>query len=154
MSEIYLTFLHSQAAIFEDAVRKIEKQILTAIEAYRILNHLKDCISNRLNSEYLPITVQHKLVEVEESNPGAINKFKKHDVEFYTTAQNYLNEWTESLDCLKILVLLKDFPSVTIDKNNFFDEIHRLNWFYTRARLKNKIMGGSLEQQRPLGRNS
>lgn len=94
-SELWLYFLHGQSASFHQAVLKIEGQTLSAIEAAKEINLLKDNLAQKQASQFLPFTVRSLMVKLKASGTYIDEVFVKSTAtEFYKTSREYLEQWT------------------------------------------------------------
>lgn len=57
-SKLWFYFLHAQSASFHQAVLKVEGNILSAIEAAKEINQLKDNLVQKEASRFLPFTLR------------------------------------------------------------------------------------------------
>lgn len=110
-SELWLYFLHAQAATFQQAVLKIEGQNVSAIESAKEINRLRDNLALKENSLFLPHTVRNLLVKLQETD-AAIDQqnVKTAAAEFYKTSKEYLEQWCQfntELEVLEWVNLLK-----------------------------------------------
>lgn len=153
---LYLQFLHQQASIFHEAILKMERNNLSSVEAYEILNELKLVMFSRQDS-YIPLVSRNILTELEQSNPTIRHSFEKSIKKFHETAYSYLNEWTKPLEEMKIFEwillqkkleknevihcleqLMERFKTnMNIDDLKLSDEISRVNIFLSPETLLN-----------------
>lgn len=91
-SELWLYFMHAQAAIFHQTVLKIEGQNVSAIESTKEINRLRDNLALKENSVFLPYTVRVKL---QETDAAVAQSVKAGAVEFYKTSKEYLEQWCQ-----------------------------------------------------------
>lgn len=88
-SELWLLFIHNQAALFSNTVVDLEGQKVTIMETCRIINDLKRKLSDREESGFLPLTMRQKLNFL--INEGQINEewFKSQVKLFYNNCLSY-----------------------------------------------------------------
>ncbi|CAH0563076.1 unnamed protein product [Brassicogethes aeneus] len=140
-SELWLLFLHNQAALFSDTVKNVEGNNKTLIEIFQQVGNLKTKLNERISKEFLPLSVRkilHDLTEV-----GEINEtwFKSQIKNFYANCLHYLENWSTHLNIAENLiwttltrpvewqnvqstlqVINKHFPQNNISENDLFDE--------------------------------
>ncbi|XP_051167012.1 uncharacterized protein LOC127285186 [Leptopilina boulardi] len=151
-SELWLLFIHNQAALFSNTVVNLEGQKVTIMETCRIINDLKRKLSDREENGFLPLTMRQKLNFLIEE--GQINEewFKSQVKLFYNNCLSYLDSWSEDVQIGNSFnwVLLSTVPqweevSVTheemvqsfnleINENDLFDELS-----YVKEYVLNKV---------------
>lgn len=94
-SELWLYFIHAQSATFHQAVLKIEGQSVSAIEATREINQLKDNLRSKQRTQFLPHSVRNLILQFQVSDSGCTEEYVKNVAsEFYKTSYEYLEQWT------------------------------------------------------------
>ncbi|GBP04234.1 hypothetical protein EVAR_90093_1 [Eumeta japonica] len=88
-------FLHAQSASFHHAVLKVEGQTVSAIEAAKEINHLKDNLAQKQINQFLPFTVRNLIEKLKDNGTNIDEDFVKNTAtEFYKTSREYLEQWT------------------------------------------------------------
>jgi len=94
-SELWLYFLHGQSASFHQAVLKLEGQTVSAIEAAKEINQLKDNLTQKQTNQFLPFMVRQLIVKSKDNVTEVDEEFvKRTATEFYGTSREYLEQWT------------------------------------------------------------
>jgi len=82
LSEVWLLFIHSEAAIFHNAILKIERSSATIMEVHDVMIDVIDNYKYRLQESFKPLSIQAQLAQLTECDNLL---FKKHAEIFYTT---------------------------------------------------------------------
>ncbi|XP_047036755.1 protein FAM200B-like [Helicoverpa armigera] len=97
-SELWFYFLHAQSASFHQAVLKLEGQTVSAIEAAKEINQLKDNLIQKQTNQFLPFMVRQLILKLKDSGTNIDEEFvKRTATEFYKTSREYLEQWTSFL---------------------------------------------------------
>lgn len=150
-AELWLYFVHNQAASFQATVLQIENQTATCIEVYRSLKDLNEKCRERSSQKFIPIILQSKLKELEKEIDT--KKLQSQMIEFYETSANYLDRWSIQFEEINIFdwVLLRSqtswedvqkcvafvngiFPD-KINDNELFDEISYIQRYVTAEKI-------------------
>lgn len=100
LSEVYTWFLHSQAFLIEKQIKKIEKSVITIIEVNSYLEETKKQLNDRLLNNFLGNQTRQLYVKLKKDgvvHPTQIEAFDKEIRDFFTTAIDYLEQWTEPM---------------------------------------------------------
>lgn len=74
---------------------KLESQTVSAIEAAKEINQLKDNLSQKQTNQFLPFTVRQLIVKSKDNVNDIDEEFvKRAATEFYETSREYLEQWT------------------------------------------------------------
>ncbi|KAF8766424.1 hypothetical protein HNY73_019489 [Argiope bruennichi] len=93
-SELWLYFLYAQSASFHQAVLKLEGQTVSAIEAAKEINQLKDNLTQKQINQFLPFMVRQLIVKSKDNVTDIDEEFvKRAATEFYQTSREYLEQW-------------------------------------------------------------
>lgn len=84
-SEMWLNFIHSQAATIHHVVSKIEGEKLSAVEIMSVLHDLKDNLQSKKANVFLPHSVRMLTHKLEEEGLVASSVLKQTVVQFYDT---------------------------------------------------------------------
>ncbi|KAL0830853.1 hypothetical protein ABMA28_002959 [Loxostege sticticalis] len=156
-SELWLKFVHVQASIFTDSVKMMEGDKTSITEVSHFLVDLKNKYSNRLEHEYIPLTIRNELTNLVES--GNINRdyFMGHIRNFYKNCIQYLEKYMHQYDEFKTSTwiqlkqslkwndvqltyqqLLVQIPSLatTLIEDNLFDEVNYVSNYVNSDILK------------------
>ncbi|XP_042149320.1 uncharacterized protein LOC115327890 [Ixodes scapularis] len=95
--ELWLYFLHSQAAMFQATVLQIEGDSKTAIEVHKVLNQLQTKVQDRLQQGFLPSSVRFMTTTLEEQ--GEVRRASVTE-ETYKKAKRKATEGLEN-SCLE-----------------------------------------------------
>lgn len=104
LSEVWLNFVHTQAAIFHSVIKLLEGQHVVMLDACKVLEDLRKKLSNRLDCVFVPSVVQSKLKNLENDGLVNVSHFKKNVETFYSTCLEYLNQWTFHFSELSVLI--------------------------------------------------
>lgn len=154
-SELWLLFIHSQAATFHSTVLKIEGQNVTVVEVVNVLEDLKKKLQDREESSFLPIAVRCLLNKLEEE--GIVNReaFLTTARSFYEISRQYVEQWMGSFDEISSFgwILLTSAPTWNdvessldyimknkiahdkINDNELFDEVQNVSAFVSVEQL-------------------
>lgn len=94
-SEMWLYFLHAQAASFHEVVLKIEGQNVSAIESAKEINRLRDNLALKENTIFLPHVVRNLLGKLQEEAAVDQQNVRTAAAEFYKTSREYLEQWCQ-----------------------------------------------------------
>ncbi|KAL4703937.1 hypothetical protein ACJJTC_007863 [Scirpophaga incertulas] len=94
-SEMWLYFLHAQAASFHEVVLKIEDQNVSAIESAKEINRLRDNLALKENTIFLPHVVRNLLGKLQEEAAVDQQNVRTAAAEFYKTSREYLEQWCQ-----------------------------------------------------------
>lgn len=94
-SELWLYFMHAQAATFHQTVLKIEGQNVSAIESTKEINRLRDNLALKESSVFLPHAVRNLMVKLQETDADVVQNVKAAATEFYKTSKEYLEQWCQ-----------------------------------------------------------
>ncbi|KAK8758592.1 hypothetical protein V5799_003777 [Amblyomma americanum] len=153
--ELWLYFLHSQAAMFESTVLQIEGDTKTAVEVYSALSQLQTKVQQRYEQSYLPSSVRSRATELEEQGQVRREQVVNTVVKFYATCASYLDRWCQQFDEVRSLLwvslvsspcwddvqktvelITSEFNHVTVDENAMFDEINNVSHYVTAEKIK------------------
>lgn len=156
LSEAYLYFLHSQLAVFDANIRKIEKAKNSIVEIISILNETMESLESRKEEQFLSLSVGTQLKR-EDVNRTMRAKFKSEVKEFYDACIEYLSLWTSAFTELRVFswmtltkipewselenmcIYLKE-KKVEIDDSQLFEEFRNLKAYQEEAgKTKNGI---------------
>ncbi|KAK4877006.1 hypothetical protein RN001_009512 [Aquatica leii] len=91
-SKLWL-YLHAQSASFHQAVLKLEGQTVSAIEAAKEINQLKDNLTQKQTNQFLPFTVRQLMVKSKNNGTDIDKEFvKRTATEFCKTSREYLEQ--------------------------------------------------------------
>ncbi|CAL1279908.1 unnamed protein product, partial [Larinioides sclopetarius] len=94
-SELWLYFFFAQSASFHQPVLKLEGQTVSAIEAAKEINQLKDNLTQKQTNQFLPFMVRQLIVKSKDNVTDIDEEFvKRATTEFYQTSREYLEQWT------------------------------------------------------------
>lgn len=153
--ELWLYFLHSQAAMFQATVLQIEGDSKTAVELHKALNQLRTKVQDRLQQAFLPLSVRSRITSLEEQGEVRRGSVAEVAKKFYQTCTSYLERWCSQFDeisnlswsCLESAPLWDDvqrseqlitsqFNHVAIDDNTLFDEVCNVSRYVTAEKLE------------------
>lgn len=149
-------FIHSQSSTFHQTILKIEGQNISAIEAAKEINRLKENLTLKQSTQFLPHSVRNLLVQLQENGCVEAEHVKNMVLEFYKTSNEYLQQWTsfnkEELEIFdwatltevpqweevqKIMDYLIEKRYIDSDKDTeIFDEFSLLCKYITSQKLK------------------
>ncbi|GFY41430.1 uncharacterized protein TNIN_244051 [Trichonephila inaurata madagascariensis] len=66
-SKLWFYFLHAQSVSFYQAVLQLEGQTVSAIEAAKVINQLKDNLTQKQTNQYLPFMVHQLMLKLKDS---------------------------------------------------------------------------------------
>ena len=117
LSEIWLLFLHNQASLFEETIRKIEGDNVSAVEVFNEISSLKYKCDERLKCSFVPIVIKAKIKKHVEDGKvemqwflKEINAFYLNCIEyFYQTEFGFLLIWKNLIGyhCVVKLIIMK-----------------------------------------------
>ncbi|GFY54581.1 uncharacterized protein TNIN_172131 [Trichonephila inaurata madagascariensis] len=82
-------------ASFYQAVLQLEGQTVSAIEAAKVINELKDNLTQKQTNHFLPFMVRQLMLKLKDSGTDIDEEFvKRTATEFYKTSREYLEQWT------------------------------------------------------------
>ncbi|XP_055524117.1 uncharacterized protein LOC129717880 isoform X1 [Wyeomyia smithii] len=90
-SEMWLFFMHSQAALFHNTVRRIESDKSTITEVVSEIDDLIFKLRERVSNQFLPLNVRNKLKHLEENGWQKSELFKTSVLKFYQKCIDYLD---------------------------------------------------------------
>lgn len=144
--EIYLLFLNNLLKLFEEVIKKLEKNSTSIIEIYLIFENLNKKLVERKEQKFFGYTVNQKLKQLDA--PKA-NQIENDLLNGLTYAITYLNKWFNLekdnnflynvsmlnlsnqpivyRDMCNILLFFSEKLVSSIDKDCLFDEITTLN---------------------------
>lgn len=95
-SLLWFKFLHSQLKTFNNYIKKVESQNLSAIELMYIMENLMIKIQNKKEEKFLTTEILNLLKQLEHD--GLIKKkmFDDKCNKFYELCHSYLKNWTGS----------------------------------------------------------
>lgn len=99
-SELWLYFMHAQAATFHQVVLKIEGQNVSAIESAKEINRLRDNLALKESSIFLPHTVRNLL---QDTNVADQQNVKTAAAEFSRQVKNTWSSGVSSITNYKFL---------------------------------------------------
>lgn len=94
-SELWLKFLHNQASVFYNSVKNVEGNNVTIIDVSNEINCLVIKYKERLEDQYIPLTLKNDLKILVESGDIKENWFLSHINSFYRNCFQYLQLWSE-----------------------------------------------------------
>lgn len=94
-SEFWLKFVHHQAAIFHDVIRKLEGDHLNFSEVGVIILDLKEKFEYRLSQDYVPILLKSDLKVLINDGQITENYAMGHIRNFYKNVIDYLSKYSE-----------------------------------------------------------
>uniref|UniRef100_A0A8C6U2L6 HAT C-terminal dimerisation domain-containing protein n=1 Tax=Neogobius melanostomus TaxID=47308 RepID=A0A8C6U2L6_9GOBI len=108
--EAWLWFIHNQLTLFNDAIKKLEKEKSSAIHSALYLSSLKEKLMERKAALFMGLKVKSLLVGFQERHQ--VDVFKKGVQNFYDCCISYLQEWGSPFTELKCLswTLLEHAP--------------------------------------------
>ena len=119
-SKAWLYFMHNQAATFHSAVTSVEGDKNTIMEVASDIENLLTKLKERMNMQYLPITVRNELNSLEENGFPIINAFKLNVTKFYKKCIEYLKLRTsqfEQVECLQWVNLRNEINWHNVEKS-------------------------------------
>ncbi|CAH0563113.1 unnamed protein product [Brassicogethes aeneus] len=154
-SELWLQFLHNEAAVFHSAVNSIEGDNISITEVSDRIANLKLKYNERLQAGYIPLTIRNEVSRLESL--GLLNRtwFMGHVRNFYKNCFDYLEQWSSQFnqtDTFSWITLRKlppweiiqsslqyiisNFPQHDINENDAFDEFSFVKRYADEAKLK------------------
>lgn len=120
-SELWLYFLHTQAAAFHKVVLKIEGQNISAVESGRQINLLRESLALKERTIFLPHSVRTISVKLQEID----DTFDQQNIntvasEFYKTSKEYLDQWCQ------FNIELEIFEWVNLNKRMTWEEVQKV----------------------------
>ena len=112
-AEIWLNFVHSQAATFQQVVLKIEGESISAVEVFSAVSNLKETLQSKKDNVFLPHSVRRLVGTLEHEGLADPSAIRKIVVEFYDTCVRYLDQWSTNIpnfECMQ-WVSLKQVPN-------------------------------------------
>jgi hypothetical protein len=151
-AEVWLFFVHSQAAIFHSAVLQVEGQSVCAVQVAAVLSDLRRKCEERLVNKFVPLVVRNLITQTGEDvdKENIVNTI----CSFYENCIEYLNMWAWHFDdmkkfdwiCLKqvpewenieggIGLVPTKFSKINISDNELFDEVSYLKQYVTKEQI-------------------
>lgn len=97
-SEMWLYFIHNQAALFQTTVKSIEGDKITMTEVVSEISSLKFKLSERLDMQYLPPSIRSQLKVLESNGWSGLDELKAGVNNFYNKCIQYLDARMEQFD--------------------------------------------------------
>lgn len=97
--------MHAQSATFHQAILKIEGQSISAIEAMKEINKLKNNLAMKQSTLFLPHSVCILMAKLQETDCSSVDEeqIKTTAAEFYKISKNI---WSSGLCSLKNKIYL------------------------------------------------
>lgn len=154
-SELWLKFLHNQASLFHNVIKNVEGNTNTIMEIAAEINILKIKCKERLENDFVPLTIRSELQNLVENVSVDKNWFMGHVRNFYANCLQYLEKWSSSFadivgfDWIELktqinwkdvekshLKIVTHFPNNNnINENELFDEISYLKTYVNEEKL-------------------
>lgn len=77
IAKLLLIFIRDQCQIFEDSIKKLEGDVVTAFDALEIMNQLKLVVESRLKDNFQSSAFRNELETVQELLPYTFTILKK-----------------------------------------------------------------------------
>jgi len=152
-NEVYLTFLFSQAKMFNECIQKMEKDSVCAAEVGNLLTSIVDNLKLRRAENFIGSSTRKLLRKLVSEGDIQEKTFLQHTDSFFDTAIEYLENWTKDFDKIRFLdwTLLKkpikweDLESamengkqygLVLEETKLFDEYSCLNSFLTAEKME------------------
>lgn len=153
-SEMWLYFLHTQASIFHNSIKKIEGNKNSIMEVSLEIDMLINKFKDRLEAMFVPVCIRAMLTKLEEN--GDINRkwFETHVKSFYMNCIDYLELWSEQFEETKDFewamlhkevnydIIFKTFKKIEkmqhnlhFNENELFDEVCCLKRYVTKEKI-------------------
>lgn len=97
-SELWLKFVHVQASVFNDSVKMMEGDKVSFTKVSQLFIDLQNKYRNRLENDYVPLTVRNDLTKLVESGQIDRNYFMSHIRNFYHNCIQYLEKYMHQYD--------------------------------------------------------
>lgn len=140
-SELWLNFVHTNASIVQDAVKIMEGDSKSFLDVSQTIFDLKLKFSNRLDEEYIPLTIRSDLKKLEEDGHIVRNYFMGHARNFYANIVQYLDKYSYQYQDLQ------KFTWIQLSKPILWDDVQVTLEFYMeniKQTEYNKISEGDL----------
>lgn len=121
LAELYFLFIHSQAYLFEQEIKKIEKNIITIVEVKIVLEKIKNSLLDRHKSSFLGMKTKqlYNKLKTDDNIAPLLTAFEKEVKDFYTTATTYLESWSESMSKFEV------FEWMTLDVTPTWENVEK-----------------------------
>jgi hypothetical protein len=101
-SELWLYFIHAQAATCHQAVLNIEGQNVSAIDASNEINQLQNTLNKKQNACYFPHATRNIMVKLLETVAINEENVKSAAAVLYKISKEYLKQWCRFNEEVKI----------------------------------------------------
>lgn len=168
-SELWLKFVHVQASVFNDSVKMMEGDKTSFTEVSQLFVDLQNKYTNRLENDYIPLTIRNELTKLVENGQIDRNYFMGHVRNFYHNCIEYLQKYSHQYNEFKSFTwiqlkqnlkwadvqqtyqqLLVQMPTTatTLKEDSLFDEISYVSNYVNNDVLKRwEEMKSSTEQR-------
>lgn len=109
-AELWLNFIHSQAATFHQYVLNIESKNILAVEVFNEIKKLKNNLMQKKQNQFIPLSVKTLIRKLEYDGLVQESDILSVVESFYSTAEQYLTSWTyhfEELEIMEFITLQK-----------------------------------------------
>ncbi|KAL4108051.1 hypothetical protein QTP88_018308 [Uroleucon formosanum] len=112
-AELWLNFIHSQAATFHQHVLNIEGQNILAVEVFNEIKQLKNNLMHKKQNKFIPLSVRTLIRQLEYDGLVQESDIQTVIESFYSTSEQYLTSWTSHFEELEIMecITLKKVPN-------------------------------------------
>lgn len=97
-AEMWLYFIHDQAAVFDGTIKRIEGDKISLSEVMREIKSLEVKLVERSEIMYLPQSVRNQLEILEQDGWPKMKEFKRSVTNFYKHCTEYLRKRVEQMD--------------------------------------------------------
>jgi len=102
-AELWLNFIHSQAATFHQHVLNIEGQYILAVEVFNEIKQLKNNLMHKKQNKFIPLSVRTLIRQLEYDGLVQESDILTVIESFYSTSGQYLISWTSHFEELEII---------------------------------------------------
>lgn len=113
ISELWLFFLQAQLQLFNDTLKKIEGEEVTALEVSSQYFQLLQKYNDRLENNFFPFTAKSLLLKLVHDGATTEEYVYSRSKIFYSEIINYLNTWS----------------------TRFFEDAHKMKYFLLKTKM-------------------
>lgn len=111
---VTLIFVRDQAANFQNSILQLEGDHICAIDAVNTIDALKASIKTRMDTKYFSLAFRAASEKIDQSLSQK-RKFVDDLMNFHRRTLEYLNDWTEWLEDVKVFTWVRLSASVSWD---------------------------------------
>lgn len=105
LSECYLQFTVSIMTLFNEKIKRVEKEHITVVEVIRTLDEVSESLEERITARFLPLSIKTLLKKMKENGEERkCMKFESTVQNVYEATKKYLDKWMEPLAELRVCI--------------------------------------------------